>query len=61
MEVADWKASVIRACEEVVGHPFGGKVEVFVVVDERGVKTLNAVPYLAGRSKRRTTIESCDD
>lgn len=61
MAIAQWKEQVIRSVQEVVGHPFGGKVEVFVLAQDNGQKVITSVPYLNGRSKGRIVLEQCDD
>ena len=46
--MTDWKDLVYRAVSEVLTHPKGGKVEVFVYPKGAGLRQITIRPFLIG-------------
>ena len=61
MEI-DWKQKVLRAVQEVVSHPYGGMVKVFVyTVGVPGRRKVHPIPFLKGKEESEVTIDIEDD
>jgi hypothetical protein len=59
--MSDWEKSVIAAVREVISHPFGGRVEVFVNAKELpGQFGVKPVVYLNGKRKPETVVTIAD-
>jgi hypothetical protein len=53
---------VIRAVREIVNHPRGGKLEVYVNrTVNLGERVYKVLPSLFGTNERRGTIQTADD
>ena len=57
----DWEKTVLSAVREVISHPFGGKVEVFVKsTDVPGRFRIKPVVFFNGRIKPESEVDIAD-
>lgn len=62
MEQSALEVDVLRATREIVRHPRGGKLEVFVrLTNKIGERAYKVVPLLTGNSGGEGTIRTDED
>ena len=61
--VLDWHSLVIKAVQEVLNHPKGGRIDILVFCDQADPTRKNIViePLLVGIRKKRTVVNIDDD
>lgn len=58
----EWEQKVLKATSEVLRHPMGGKVEIYIYADPRlpGKLRMKIEPRLNGRAKSDAEIDIAD-